>query len=213
MTHPNENILVLTTGGREANGESRSEEAAEQLRTKYGIPPESVVSLGGEGSTLGNAAAVTEYLRTHANTLGNVSEIGLVENEYKILRAWLMFSAAVFKLTTGDNFQVSHVDREEIRKELFSGSTTGVDDIEVHMNKFTRIRGILEKYFKKSKTHVDPIAVEETLEQNARELRGTERYVSGYIAKIRNDPSVRERLNLECQGVMDFLDGKYKTVR
>lgn len=209
--HPSENVLVLTTGGREASGGSRSDEAAKQLRTKYGIPPESVISLGGEGSTLGNAAALTEYLRTHADILGNVSEVGLVENEYKILRAWLMFSAAMFTLTTGRDFKAPEEHKEEIRKILFSGGTAGVDDVETHMNKFTQVRGIFEKYFKESKVHINPIVVEEELEKGAEGLRQRDQYIREYVKKIRNDPSLLARLNPECQGAWDFLYEKYKT--
>lgn len=210
-SRPNENVVVLTTGGEESSGQSRADEAARQLVSKYGLPRESVVSLRSHGSTLGNAAAVAEYLRTHSDALGHVSEIELVENEYKILRAWLMFSATMFKLATGRDFQAPQEHKERIREILFSGSTAGVDNLEVHMDKFNHIRTILEPYFRESRIRVDPIVVEEMLEKGAEGLRGTVRYVREYITRIRSDPSLLARLNLECQGAWDFLYAEYKT--
>lgn len=207
-TRPNENILVLVTGGNEPSGHSRSDEAREQLTHKYGLLESSVVSLGGVGQTIGNAKAVVDYMRTHADSVKGVSTIEIVENEYKLLRAWLMFSAAVYTLETGRELVVSDTDREAVTEILFSGNVGRRDDAEIHMSHANQAMRILEHYFGSLRIKVRPIVVEEMIENKQSPTLAPAR--KEYVARLRSHPSVLARLNQENQGVMDFLDGKYK---
>ena len=193
---------------------SRSDEAARQLSGKY-TPEAHVVSLGGAGSTQGNAEAVMRYLVEHRGTLGEISEIELVENEYKMLRAWIMFSAHMLKRTTNKDFTVTPEHQQRIVEILSEGNTAGVDSIEVHLDKTRRVMAFLtgkndEKvnYFKESEITIKPISVEETIETNGPNTEDARR--EEYVRRVRSDPTLLATLQFERQGVIDFIRGNYR---
>lgn len=198
-------ILTLVTGGQEKGIGSRADEAAKELVSRYGIPAESVVSIGGRGSTIGNAAATVEYLESHKNILGNVRSIDIVTNDYHMLRAWIMFSSGVLS-ALGTALDVSPEDKEKIRAYLNAGLDEGW---EAHKVKETRdaVMRVLEPYFAHSRIKINPVVVEETLEEVAASgdaARGK------YAGLLRNNKAMPEVLHSEYKGIMDLLEGHYK---
>ena len=104
-------MIVLVTGGQEKGIGSRADEAANALVSRYGLLPETVVSIGGRGSTLGNAAATVEYISLHKDQLGDIDTVEIVTNDYHMLRAWIMFSSGALE-AMGKKLEVSKEDKD-----------------------------------------------------------------------------------------------------
>ena len=201
---PASKTFVLVTSGKDSSGVSRSKEAAERLVGNYGLPPDSVASIAGIGTTLDNAAAAGEYLREHRETLGDVRNIDLVTNDYHMLRAWIMFSRGILKSTTDKTLKVSLEDKQKIKILLDEGLPDSDAWSEERITETRKkVMEVLIPYFSDSKIRVDPVIVEETLEHDT---FAKERYAG----MLRNNKWVKETIQFEYQGIKDLLDGKYK---
>lgn len=198
-------LTVLVTGGQEPGVGSRADEAAKTLVSRYGLSPENVVSIGGRGSTLGNASATVEFIKTHPDTLGEIRDIEIVTNDYHMLRAWIMFSQGVLE-STGGKLEVSQEDREKIHEHLDSGLA---GEWNAHRTKETRdtVVRILEPYFAKSDIKVVPVVAEEVFDDAGHEGNIAQ---GKYATLLRNNAAMPEVLRSEYKGVMDLLEGRYK---
>lgn len=203
----NHKTVVLVTGGREPDGSSRSEEAAKELSERYKLPTDSIHSIGGIGATMGNAAAAAEYVHTHAKELGKVEKVDLVTNDYHMLRAWLMFSQGMLKRTANKELEVSEQDKTEVNKILQDASPDkeGWSPEKVRETR-EKVMKILSPYFTESKIRIEPVVVEEALENSSEGSAGKGRYAR----MLRNNKWVKETLRFEYKGTIDLLEGKYK---
>lgn len=203
-------MRVLVTGGREKSGHSRADEAAKQLISRYGLPETSVVTLRA-GSTMGNADAAVEYIKEHGTELQGITDIEVVTNDYHMLRAWIMFSERLLKLTSNKDLEVSSEDKVKIRSILEEGlpGEQG-DDWSAERVKKTRdeVMAILSPYFSESGLRVVPLVVEEVLDTAGE----TDRARAKYAQLLRNNKWVKETLAFEYKGIKDLLDGAYKIV-
>jgi hypothetical protein len=199
-----ETIILVTGGKDQLTGASKAKEASRQLSERYGLPAESVVAVSGAGSTLGNAGATMEYIHAHKTELGEVREIGIVTNDYHMLRAWIMFSQAMLKLTAEKDLQISPDDMAAIREVLEDGSpekhTWNVGTVQKTRQEVMRI---LVPYFAESKVQVVPVVVEDVLEEG-----GISR--EKYAELLRTNEWVKKTISFEQKGVLDLLEGKYK---
>ena len=203
--NPSQKMIVLVTGGKEKDGSSRADEAARQLISRYGLPENSVISLGSTGSTLGNAGATVEYIRAHQEELGAIDTIEIATNEYHMLRAWVMFTKSICELTTKTQPEIASEDIARI-EEIFHKALRAQDTYSPSLVKETRIQvmTILEPYFKNSDIQVVPVVTEDSLEKDATFAR------EKYAQLLRQNPHVHEALEREFKGVLDFLKGTYQ---
>jgi hypothetical protein len=197
-------FTVLVTGGRERDGSSRSDEETRQLVERYGLPSQAVVSIRGEGSTLGNAAATVRYMCSpNAVSRGNTIEV--VTNDYHMLRAWIIFSRGMLLATTGARLVVHSDVLECIRHTLTEGLPTNEtwSQDRVRTDRESVI-ALLRPCFSKAKIEVVPLVVEEALERASYKREATQRYAS----LLRNNRWVKETLRHEYMRVMELFDGK-----
>ena len=198
-------MVALITGGEESGIGSRADEAAKNLVSRYGLPAESVVSIGGQGNTLGNAAATVEYISSHHEELGDVDTVEIVTNDYHMLRAWVLFSMGMLK-AAGGTFAVSKEDQERVAEYLDAGL---LGDWNARRIKDTRetVMRILESYFTVSKVKIEPVVAEEMFELAGREGN---RAKGKYAALLRNNAALQEVLRSEYTGIKQLLDGTYE---
>ncbi|MDZ4067240.1 MAG: YdcF family protein [Tabrizicola sp.] len=195
-------LLVLVTGGNERDGSSRADEATRQLVSRYGLPGDAVVSIRGAGSTLGNAAATVEYIRSHRHIVGDVKTIAIVTNDYHMLRAWIIFSRGMLVATTGTELVVSAGEQERIRRILLNGLPVDRRWSQGRVKKDrARVMKILRPHFSTSGIKITPLVVEETLERSSRHREVARRYAS----RLRNSIWVRKTLRFEYERIIDML--------
>lgn len=197
--------IALVTGGQEKGIGSRADEAANTLVSRYGLPPESVVSIGGRGSTLGNAAATVEYISSHNDELGDIDTVEIVTNDYHMLRAWIMFSSGLLE-ASGKKLEVSHEDKQKIQSYLDAGLLGEWNARRIKDTRDTVMR-ILEPYFAESKIKMEPVVAEEMFELAGREGDAAK---GKYAELLRNNKVMPEVLGSEYKGIMDLLEGQYK---
>ncbi|MES2409147.1 MAG: ElyC/SanA/YdcF family protein [Patescibacteria group bacterium] len=201
-----EEIIVLATGGNEKSGDSRADEAAKRLVDTEGIAKEDVVSIGGQGSTLGNAGATLEYIQAHKEDLGDVKKVEIVTNDFHMLRAWVMFSQAMLKLTADKDLEITPEEKEKIYSLLEEGTPKeeGVWDPKKIKETREKVMEILKPKFEASTIAVSPVVAEEVLENTHEESKVR------YAHTIRNNKWVTKTVQFEYKGMRDLLDGKYK---
>lgn len=86
---------VFVTGGLEYGAFSRSDEVARQLFDVFKVPSACITSLGGDGSTKGNALALSKFLScTSPQQL--YCSFDIVTNSYHSLRTWIIFADVLF---------------------------------------------------------------------------------------------------------------------
>lgn len=202
-------LKIFTTGGIEKvtvpdSDEplqfSRAEKAEQKLEIKYGIPDEIVETLPSGGSTLGNAATLAEWIRTHQETVGDVQEIEIVTNEFHMPRAWLMFSLAVYKNETGKDFAFDEelITRiEKVLDETLTDKEAG-DQIELQ-----ELQSIIQPYLENLPLKIKPQIAEDILKR-----RGTSGEKYGEL--IRRNEFLQETRGFERQGIKDLINGKYQ---
>lgn len=197
-------MITLVTGGQEKGIGSRAEEAARALVERYGLPEEDVISIGGKGSTLGNAAATVDFLRTHAAELGDVTAIEIVTNEYHMLRSWIMFSSGILE-SEGTKLEITPRDLETIRSCLEENEHMA----EPAMIQETRasVMRILEPYFAGSRIRVVPVVAEEMFALAGSEGDATK---ERYAQRLRGSRVLPEVVRSEYKGIIDLLEGRYK---
>lgn len=200
-----ENIIILTTGDSEETGESRSTEAVERLVRSEGINEKDVASIGGRGSTIGNAEATLGYISEHGEELGMVDKIEIVTNDFHMLRSWIMFSLKIQQKLQERPRAISDEDKELVSQMLHEGTPHEGVPFDVTQVRRTRevVMDMLKKYFVDSDIEVVPIVVEDVLET------GTEAEQK-YAELIRNNQWVIRTLTFEYQGIRDLLQGTYK---
>lgn len=203
--HKQERVAVLVTAGKDSGGESESQKAAQELSKRYGLPPNSVISLGGVGTTLGNAQATLDYIRSHADSLGKVQEIELATNDYHMLRAWIMFSKEVGERATDTALEISEEDKRDIKRVLDEGMSA--NPVENLKQVREQVMAILRPYFATSPIRIIPLVVEEVLEKNTVPEPAKVRYAR----MLRGNQMVTRTIEFEYRGIKDFLDGTYRT--
>lgn len=200
---PDEKLLILTTGGREKTGDSRADEAAKKLAKKYDVPEGMTESLGSAlGSapgTLGNAGAVFEYIKAHKEELGETEEIEVVTNDFHMLRAWLMFASAEYKLRTGKDLEVQKKDIDQIG-DILDKSLNDIDCSEAR----GAVMAIIRPYLEGSEFTIKLAVAEDLIAGNPNFKGGKE-----YARKIKENEWVRKTRELENRGVMAFLEKRY----
>jgi hypothetical protein len=193
-------MVVLVTGGREPSGESRADEAASQLVERYGLPASAVVPIGGLGSTLGNAGATAEYIKSHSAAGTAVKNIYVLTNNYHMLRAWVIFSFGMLKALRNQDPCLSATDGARLKRLLRDGlpeSRTKWSEREIAATR-ERVIELLKPYFKPIGIDVDPLVVEEILERNGAAKRR-------YASLLRNNKWVLATLEFEYQGIRNLL--------
>ena len=195
---PNENLLILVTGGREKSGHSRSFQAKKKLVKDYNIPREIIKSLGGKGSTLGNVKAVFSFIKKNKKLFSQIKEIEIVTNDFHIIRAWLMFSFESYKLSRNKNLKIKNQDIKKIKKIL--DKSLGQSTYKEAMKK---IESIMKPYLSQLSFKVKPIIAENIIAS------------SGLIGKVYREFIIRNKWfqktrKLEKKGIIDFLNGRYK---
>jgi hypothetical protein len=192
-------LHILVTGGNERNGDSRADEAARQLVGRYGLPQEAVVSIRGEGSTVGNAAATADYVAGNPNFIWQDATMEIVTNDYHMLRAWIIFSMQMgngkFCLT------LSTHDQSCIEGILLGGLPTneGWSASRIREDR-NAVIAILRPYFH-GKWNIVTRVVEDVLENESHKIRSTRRYAQ----RLRNNMWVKQTLCLEYERVMHHL--------
>jgi hypothetical protein len=195
-------LLVLVTGGKEPDGHSRAEEASHQLITRYGLPRDSVVSIGGVGSTKGNAAATVEYVRKNRRRVGEVRNLSIVTNDYHMLRAWLTFSIGISEVLTGRDVSVRATDQQRIARLLNDGLPNGPSWSAAAIGRTrARVMKLLAPVFQDLTIAIEPIVVEDALLAQRDSLACRK-----YACLLRRNHWVRETLAFEYKGVMDLLN-------
>jgi len=196
-----EELLVLVTGGKEPCGASRSDEAARQLITKYGIPPDAVVSIGGEGSTLGNANATLDFLRTNKSLVGEAGQITILTNNYHMLRAWIIFSLVMLK-ANGQSLVLSKIDDARLRRKLRCGAMDKGNSSEVRIRDLReKVMEILNPYFVSNGIEILLLVVENVLEDKQESTSAGHKYAS----LLRHNKWVSKTLRYEYQCIRDLL--------
>ncbi len=201
---PERRILVLTTGGKEKNGESRAEAAAKQLTTKYGLSSETVKPIGGGGNTMANAEDTADYILGHRSELGDVDKIELVTEDFQMLRAWLMFSKAIHEKATGQKLDISLEDVNKIKLTL----EESLKDADSRIGR-ERVMALLQPYFADCPVSVTPVLVEDMLIAKAEDGKPIFKGGEKYAEKIRDNEWVIKTRALENKGVVDLLEGRY----
>jgi hypothetical protein len=203
-----DDLFILATGGPEKGGiGSRAEGHANALVERYSLPPESVVSIEGRPNTLGDATAAIEYVLSHKDKLGDVDTIEIVTNDYHMLRTWIMFSSKALE-AAGKKLEVSEQDKENI-KNILDASFLGQWDARRMKDTRDVVMQILTPYFAESKIKIKPIVAEEVLEFEGQEGNTAK---GKYAELLRNNSVMPEVLRAEYKGVIDFLEGRYKSV-
>ena len=200
----NENLLVLTTGGKEKSGDSRAHEAAKKLVEKYKLPKAIVGSIDSSPNTMGNASAFFEFMKENTDRLGKISEIEIVTNDFHALRGWVMFVFQNYKFSTGKNLKIKDGDIEKIRKIL--DDSLGEPDCNRARSKVIEI---IKPYVKDLKLTIKPVIAEDVI--LSLDSGGKPRFKNGkaYVERIKKNKWVLKTRELENKGVMDLLTGQY----
>ena len=205
---------VYVAGGNEVSlGRSRADEMRVELNNKRGIPADSVVSIGKIGRTIGNAIDFVHHMQAHPWEFRGTRQIELMENEYKMLRAWLIFSMTLLKFTTGEDLHISPHHKKSIEDIL--NKPPDINDPKFYekvRHDRQRIMRILSGYFdgKPGMVHVMPRYVEETLHSAGDGLIRDEA-TRRYGAMILANSEVRKRtVGSEYHGLRDLLNGVHK---
>ncbi len=207
-SYPQE-MHIFTTGGEESikldSGEilklSRAEEARKKLKKKYGVSDVVLEgSLPSGGSTLGNAAAIAEWVKEHSDAISEVHDIEIVTNEFHIARAWIMFMMAFYKNEYKHDIQISPEDIQEIENIL---ERTLANEEDGDKKELEDIQKIFEKYTKDLPIKVKPLIVEDILARKSESGRE-------YARQIKNNELVKESRTKERDGIKDLLHGRYK---
>ena len=195
-------MKVFVTGGKETksgNGESRAEEAAKKLVSKYHLDASAVIALPGQGSTVGNAESIAQYLQAHTEELGNVKDIEIVTNRYHMLRAWFMFSIALRRVTANLDTAISKEDQQEVEGLLDAALSEETSDPNTIKSTQDEIIGILSKYFSDSAITVTPRVVEDTLRESDEPGR------IHYADLLESNENVRLTVKAEYEGIKKLL--------
>jgi hypothetical protein len=199
-----EQLTLFTTGGREPGGPLRSDEAARQLVEVYGLPKDIVTSLNGSGQTIKNAERTAQYIDERPE-LASVREIEIATNDFHMLRAWLMFSASLYRHSTGRDFTLPDDVKEAVRVFLESGLKK-VKKGDTKAIKVTRdlVMDAVKPFLEDSKIKVNPLVSEESLERTGKPAG------QRYARMLRENKMVLATVEFEYKGIMDFLEGRYK---
>lgn len=198
---PDKKMLVLVTGGRDELGYSKSSQAKNNLVKKYGLPKDIVKSLGGVGSTLGNARAVFEFIAKNRKSFGQIKKIEIITNDYHIIRAWIMFVFEAFRLNEGNQSTSRRIkipDKTIIKIGKILEASLGELTSQPALAKIIKI---MSPYLK------DAILVKPVIAENI--IAG-----SGFIGKVYSGSIIRNKWvqatrKLENKGTVSFLKGKY----
>jgi DUF218 domain len=201
-------LTFLVTGGSEiVNGEvySRAEECRRMLVSRYGLPPRQVVSIGGRGSTIGNASATFEYLSAHRDELGDVTKIEIITNDYHMLRSWILFSRGMLEVTK--RFGVTEQDKTRVALILDQSLIERPSAPERVRETRERVMSILRPYFEESRVWVTPIVVEEALERDGATVGDVAKI--RYARQLRNHKAVQSSIPFEYSGIKKILAEDY----